>query len=117
MQTQREQEARRIRAEGGRDAQAIKADADKKQVVIIADARRQSSILHGDGDAEATRIYNEAFGRDPAFFDFFRSMQALTEGLPGDTTSFVGPPTGDFFRYFGNEAGSGPAAAPAASAQ
>lgn len=110
MQTQREQEARRFRAEGARDAQAIRAEADKQQVVIIADARRQSEILRGEGDGEATRIYNEAYGLDPGFFDFFRSMQALSAGLPSGTTTYVGPPTGDFFRFFGDANGTVPAA-------
>jgi membrane protease subunit HflC len=105
MQTQRQQEAARFRAEGQRDAQAMRAEADKQQVVIISDARRQSEILRGEGDAEATRIYNDAYGQDAAFFDFYRSMQALTEGLTGDTTTYVGPPTGDFFRYFGDVEG------------
>jgi len=110
MQTQREQEARRFRAEGARDAQAIRARADKQHVVIIADARRQSEILRGEGDAEATRIYNEAYGRDPEFFDFYRSMQALSAGLQSGTTTYVGPPSGDFFRFFGDVDGTAPAA-------
>lgn len=101
MQTQRQQEAARIRAEGARDAQALRAEADKQQVVIVADANRQAQILRGEGDAIATRIYNEAFGNDPEFFDFYRSMQALAEGLSAETTTYVGPPDGDFFRYFG----------------
>lgn len=113
MQTQRQQEAARFRAEGGRDAQALRAEANKQQVVIIADARRQAEILRGEGDAEATRIYNEAYGQDPEFFDFFRSMQALSDGLTGDTTTYVGPPSGDFFRYFGDEQGAAPTAGPA----
>lgn len=100
MQTQREQEARRIRAEGGRDAQTIRAEADKQRVVILANARRTGEILRGEGDAQATAIYNKAYGQDPKFFDFYRSMQALREGLPGDTTTFVGSPDGDFFRFF-----------------
>ncbi len=103
MQTQREQEARRIRAEGQREAQTLPAEADKQQVVIISDARRQAEILRGEGDAEAVRIYADAYGRDPAFFDFFRSLQALDNGLSGGTTTYVGPPSGDFFRYFGQE--------------
>lgn len=102
MQTQREQEARRIRAEGARDAQTIRAEADKQRVVILANARRTAEILRGEGEAQATAIYNEAYGRDAAFFDFYRSMQALTEALPRETTTFVGPPDGDFFRFFNN---------------
>jgi membrane protease subunit HflC len=106
MQTQREQEARRFRAEGQRDAQTRTAEADKQRVVIMAEARKQAEILRGEGDAEATRIYAEAYGRDAAFFDFFRSLQALDNGLSGSSTTFVGPPTGDFFRYFGRESGT-----------
>jgi len=102
MQTQREQEARRFRAEGARDAQTIRAEADKRQVVIIADARRQAEIQRGEGDAKATEIYNDAYSRDAAFFDFYRSMQALERGLAGETTTFVGPPEGDYFRFFRN---------------
>lgn len=109
MQTQREQEARLVRAEGGRDAQTRRAEADKQRVVIIANARRQAEILRGEGDAEAVRIYAEAYGRDPAFFDFFRSLQALDNGLSGGNTTYVGPPTGDYFRYFGQEAPVPPA--------
>ncbi len=106
MQTQREQEARRFRAEGQRDAQTRTAEADKQRVVIMAEARKQAEILRGEGDAEATRIYAEAYGRDAAFFDFFRSLQALDNGLAGSSTTYVGPPTGDFFRYFGRESGT-----------
>ena len=111
MRTQRAQEARKIRAEGEREARQMRADADKQKVVVLAEARRQSEILRGEGDAKATTIYNDAFGRDPAFFDFYRSLQAMQAGL-GENTTFVGAPKGDFFRYF--ESGSGaPAAEPA----
>lgn len=105
MQTQRQQEAQRLRSEGERNRKTIQAEADKKAIVIKADAQRQASILRGEGDAEATRIYNEAFGQDPAFFDFFRSLQAMENGLPSATTTYVGPASGDFFRFFGNEQG------------
>jgi membrane protease subunit HflC len=133
MQTQREQEARRIRAEGDREKATIRAEADKQQVVIVAGARRQSEILRGEGDGQATAIYNAAYGRDSAFFDFFRSMQAMREGLPHDTTTFVGPTSGEFFRYFsdsdaasglsggapatGEQTSSAPAQVPAAEPQ
>lgn len=110
MRTQRAQEAAGIRAEGANKAVQLKAQADKDRIVKLADAQRQAAILRGEGDAEATAIYNEAFGRDPAFFDFYRSLQAMQEGLGGDTTTYVGPPSGDFFRYFGVEQGAKPAA-------
>jgi membrane protease subunit HflC len=105
MRTQRAQEAAGIRAEGAREAREKRAEADKERVVLVADARRQAEILRGQGDAEAISIYNAAFGKDAAFFDFYRSLQAMQEGLGGDTTTYVGPPTGDFFRYFGVESG------------
>lgn len=101
MKTQRQQEAALTRAEGNKERQTKQAEADKQKVVIVANARKQAEILRGDGDAQATAIYNDAYGRDPAFFDFFRSMQALTNGLTGDTTTYVGPASGEFFRYFG----------------
>jgi membrane protease subunit HflC len=107
MRTQRQQEAALIRAEGDRNAQALRAEGQKQQVIIVANARRQSEILRGEGDGKATAIYNQAYGQDPEFFNFYRSMQALTLGLSGDTTTYVGPATGEFFRYFGND-GFGP---------
>ena len=82
MQTQREQAARQIRAEGQKDAVTLRAEADKQAVVIVANARKQGEILRGEGDGTATAVYAAAYGRDPAFFDFYRSMQALTIALP-----------------------------------
>jgi membrane protease subunit HflC len=108
MRTQRQQEAALIRAEGDRAARALRAEGQKQQVVIRANARRQAEILRGEGDGKATAIYNQAYGQDPAFFNFYRSMQALSFGLSGDTTTYVGPPSGDFFRFFGLEQGAMP---------
>lgn len=107
MKTQREQEARRIRAEGGKEAQVVRAEADKQQRVIVAEARKRSEILRGEGDAQSTKVYAEAYGRDAEFFDFWRSMQALSRGLPGNTTALVGSPQGAFFRYFQDGAAAG----------
>ena len=105
MRTQRAQEAAGIRADGARRALAVKAEADKERVVTLAEANKQAVILRGEGDAEATRVYNDAFSKDPQFFDFYRSMQAMRDGLGGDNTTFVGSPTGDFFRFFGQGGG------------
>jgi len=117
MRSQRAQEAAGIRADGARRAVEVKAEADKERVVEIAEARRNATVTRGEGDAEATKIYNEAFGQDAAFFDFYRSLQAMREGLTGDNTTYVGAPTGDFFRYFDREgpapkAANGPAPTP-----
>lgn len=106
MKTERAQEAATNRAEGERDAREKRADADKQVVVTLADARRQAEILRGQGDAEATRIFNNAFGQDPKFFDFYRSLQAMRTGLGGNNTTFVGEPKGDFFRFFEQNQGA-----------
>lgn len=103
MQTQREQEARKIRAEGDRDAQIIRADADKQARVIRADADRSAEILRGEGDAQAEQIYREAYGQNPDFFNFYRSLEALRKSATAETTSYVGPPTADFLRLFDND--------------
>jgi len=102
MQTQREQEARRIRAEGNADGQRIRTDAERRATIIRAEAQREGQKLRGEGDAEAQKTYNKAYGQDPDFYYFWDSMRSLKEGLPGDTTTFVGSPEGDFFRYFGD---------------
>ncbi len=101
MRSQRAQEAAGIRASGAREAAEKRAEADKVRVVALAEAQKNAAILRGEGDAEATRIYNAAYGQDAAFFDFYRSLQAMVDGLPPETTTYVGPPDGEFFRYFG----------------
>lgn len=100
MQSQREQEARLIRAEGDKESRRIRADADKTAQIIIANAERKANIMRGEGDAKAQEIYNNAYGQDRDFFDFYVSMNAMREGLPGQSTRYVGPPEGDFFRFF-----------------
>lgn len=100
MRTQRAQEATRIREGGKARGQEIRAQADRDRTVLLANTQREAQILRGAGDAEATKIYNEAFARDPEFFDLYRSLQAMRTGLTGNNTTFVGSPTGDFFRYF-----------------
>ena len=106
MRTQRAQEATRIREGGKARGQEIRAQADRDRTVLLANTQRDAQILRGAGDAEATKIYNEAFSRDPAFFDLYRSLQAMRTGLGGNNTTFVGSPTGDFFRYFEQNQGA-----------
>lgn len=106
MRTQRAQEATGIRAKGQARAQEIRAQADRDRTVLLANTQRDAQILRGQGDAEATKIYNEAFSRDPEFFDLYRSLQAMRTGLTGNSTTFVGSPTGDFFRYFEQNQGA-----------
>lgn len=109
MRTQRQQVATETRAQGQAQATERRAEGDKQQVIILANARKQSEILRGEGDAEATAIFAAAFGKDPAFFDFYRSLQAMGTALDDGSTTYVGSPESDFFRYFRNEAGTAPA--------
>jgi membrane protease subunit HflC len=102
MVKERQREAAEYRAEGDETAQRIRARADREVTVIKAEATRESEILRGEGDGEKTRILAEAYGQDPDFFAFYRSMQAYSDALPGDTTTVVLSPNSDFFRYFGS---------------
>jgi modulator of FtsH protease HflC len=108
MQTEREREAKELRAQGAEVGQRIRARADRERRVLIAESQREAEILRGQGDAEAIRIFAEAFGQDPEFFDFYRSLQAYREALGDGATSFVLSPDSEFFRFFnGREAGVG----------
>lgn len=107
MQTEREREAAEIRAQGQEQAQRIRSKADRDVTVLLADAERDGQIVRGQGDAQQNKIYAEAFGKDPEFFAFYRSMQAYKKALGGDNSTMVVAPDSEFFRYFGNEAGAG----------
>lgn len=100
MQTERQREATEIRAQGEEQARRIRSRADRDATVLIAEAKRDSEIIRGDGDAERNRIFAEAFGQNPEFFSFYRSMQAYAAGLKSGDTSMVLSPNSEFFRYF-----------------
>jgi membrane protease subunit HflC len=113
MQTERQREAADLRANGQQQAQTIRARAEREATVIRAEANRQSETLRGQGDAEKNRILADAFGRDPDFFTFFRSMQAYEAGLkPGETRILLSPDS-EFLRYFNNSSGRRTGGAPA----
>jgi membrane protease subunit HflC len=105
MRTEREQEARQLRAQGDEESLRIKAGADREKVVLLSEARQKAEIARGEGDAQAIKIYAEAFGRDPQFFAFYRSMEAYRQALGGSGTTMVLTPDSDFFRYFGSISG------------
>ena len=100
MQTEREREARELRAQGEEIAQRIRARADRERRVLIAEAGQEAEQIRGRGDAIAIATFAEAFGQDPAFFGFYRSMQAYRNALADEATSFVLAPDSDFFRFF-----------------
>ena len=104
MQAERQREAAQYRAEGAELANAIRAKADREVVTIKAAATRKAEIIRGEGDAERNKIFAEAFGRDPEFFAFYRSMKAYEQGLEQGTRMLLTPST-EFFRYFNDPEG------------
>lgn len=106
MQSEREREARQYRSEGAEAAQNVRANADRERTIILADAQRDAQRVRGAGDAQAVRIYGDAFGQDKKFFAFYRSLQAYRDALNGKDTSFVLSPEGSFFQYFNSVPGS-----------
>jgi membrane protease subunit HflC len=103
MSAERFAEAAELRAIGQAQATRIQAEADRAAVELLATAQRESEIIRGEGDAERNRTFAAAFGRDPEFFNFYRSMQAYTKSLAGTETTLVLTPDSKFFRYFGME--------------
>ena len=100
MQTDRQRLARKYRAEGGEKARRIRAEADREARVIVAHARRDAEITRGEGDAESTRIYAEAYVKAPGFYAFLRSLEAYRKTI-GDGTTLVVSPDTEFFQFFG----------------
>ncbi len=100
MQTERQQEAAQIRAEGEEQARRIRSRADREATITVANAQRDAEETRGEGDAKRNAIFAKAYGQDPGFFDFYRSMQAYEKGLESDNTRFVVSPDSEFFRYF-----------------
>src|SRR5690625_455000 len=100
MQSEREREAAEFRAQGAEQAQRIRASADREATVIRAEATREGQIMRGQGEAERTKTLSTAFGNDPEFFEFYRSMEAYRDGVKGDNSLIVLPPDNEFFRHF-----------------
>jgi len=107
MQQERKREANEFRAEGSEISQSVKARAEREATVLIAEATRESEILRGQGDAQKTKTLGAAYGQDPDFFAFYRSMQAYQDALPGNNTTLVLSPNSEFFKYFGQTGAGG----------
>ena len=102
MQTEREREAKEFRAKGAEMAVTITSTADKEVTVILAEAQKQSEIMKGEGDGQRNNIFADAFGQDPEFFAFYRSMQAYGKAFNAGETSMILSPDSEFFKFFGN---------------
>lgn len=112
MRAERLAEAALLRARGQEAAQSLRAVADRQAVEIIAGARRDSEILRGEGDATRSQIFADAYGRDPDFFQFYRSMQSYRTALGASGTTMVLTPDSEFFQYFGTQGEALPLPAP-----
>ncbi len=100
MSAEREREAKEHRAIGNEQAEIIRAEADRQRVVIEANAYSQAEKIRGEGDARAASIYAEAFGENPDFYTFVRSLNAYRSSFAGKEDLIVIDPKSDFFRYF-----------------
>jgi len=110
MRAERARVANELRSTGFAESEKIRADADKQSVVIIAEAYRDAEKTRGKGDADASRIYAQAFGQNPEFYKFFRSLEAYRASFKNKGDVLVVDPSSEFFRYFkapGQGKGSG----------
>lgn len=98
MQTDREREAKEIRAEGDETAQKIRANADKEKTFLIADAKKKAEAIMGEGEAEANKIYAKAYSKDPTFFEFYRTMNAYKKSLNNNNTKIILSPNNEFLK-------------------
>ena len=100
MRAEREREAADEIARGEEAAQRVRAQADRTVVELVSEARREAEIVRGEADAERNAIFAEAFGADPSFFEFYRSLAAYERSLQGANSSLVITPDSEFFEYF-----------------
>ena len=105
MQAERQREAADERARGAEAAQKVRATADRSALEIVSEAQRDADIIRGEADAERNAIFAEAFGRDPEFFEFYRSLSAYEKSLRGDKSTLVITPDSDFFNYLESDLG------------
>ena len=99
MRAEREREAADEIARGNEAAQRVRAQADRTQVEIVSEANREAEIIRGDADATRNAIFAEAYGADPEFFDFYRSLNAYRSALQGNNSTMVMAPDSEFFNY------------------
>ena len=107
MRTERERLAKKFRAEGEEEARKITSGADKDVRILMADARRQADIERGTGDAQAVKIFADAYGRDPGFYEFVRTLEAYRKTL-GEGTTLILSPSSEFFRLLKEGTGRRP---------
>ena len=107
MEAERKRVANELRSTGAAEAEKIKADADKQKEVIVAQAYRDAQRMKGEGDAKAAAEYAAAYGKNPEFYAFYRSMQAYRESFKNKSDVMVLDPSSDFFKYMKNPKAGG----------
>ena len=100
MESERRRVANELRSQGAAESEKIRADADRQREVILAEAFRQAQKVKGDGDARAAAIYSAAYGVNPEFFAFYRSLEAYKSSFRNRSDVMILDPSSDFFRYF-----------------
>lgn len=110
MESERKRVANELRSTGGADGEKIRADADRQREIIVAEAYRDAQKLKGEGDAKASAIYAEAFGKDPQFAQFYRSLEAYRSTFRSKSDVMVLDPSSDFFKAMRGSGVSAPAA-------
>lgn len=111
MRAERQREAADEIARGNEAAQRVRAAADRERVEVTSEARKNAEVIRGEADAQRNAIYAEAFGKDPEFFAFTRSLTSYERAMQAGNSSIVLSPDSDFFTYMGSE--KAPVAAPA----
>jgi len=99
MRAEREAVARRHRSQGQEEAEKLRATADYEVTKTLAEAERQGRIMRGEGDAEAAKLFADAFSQDPDFYAFIRSLRAYESSFESNQDVMVLSPDSDFFRY------------------
>ena len=99
METERKRVANELRSEGAAEAEKIRADADRQREVIVAEAYRDAQKIKGEGDAKSANIYGQAFGQNPEFYAFYRSLEAYRNSFRNKSDLMVVDPGSDFFKY------------------
>ena len=112
MESERKRVANELRSTGAADGEKIRADADRQRQVIIAEAYRDAQRIQGEGDAKASAIYAQAFGQNPEFYNFYRSLEAYRNSFRNKGDVLVVEPTSEFFKYL-RGSGMGGSGAPA----
>ena len=107
MEAERKRVANELRSTGSAEAEKIRADADRQREIIVAEAYRDAQKAKGEGDAKATSIYAAAFGQNPEFYTFYRSLEAYRQSFSSKSDVMVVDPTSEFFKYLKNPGKAG----------